>query len=358
MKPVKKSTLFLLIYVILGIAFTFLSIKYLYSTQYNRSTAVNLIPTKSLGVILPIEIKGKVFHFLWDTGSSHSSISQQAVDSIEMDSTSQKKEFNSLNSGKNKSQSLFEKASLKLGDFEIKQSLQIKDKNQEVDGILGEDIIGKYSWSFDFLKDSVTISKKKQTIQIGAMEQLYELELITSETSPYCKITINDTIQDRFLFNSGCLGIGVDKEYLVPDLFFALWDNTDLDSVHNYLKSYSNKISERISLYSGGREFKGYFLKDVKTGGYLTPTSFVVIQIDSSFRKARPSELSFGTKKEIRGIGVITCGFMRRFDRVYFDPKHKKFSLIKSSEQPDRVTESINGVLKFINFDSLNCFIR
>ncbi|MDD4636728.1 MAG: aspartyl protease family protein, partial [Bacteroidales bacterium] len=86
MKPVKKSTLFLLIYVILGIAFTFLSIKYLYSTQYNRSTAVNLIPTKSLGVILPIEIKGKVFHFLWDTGSSHSSISQQAVDSIEMDS--------------------------------------------------------------------------------------------------------------------------------------------------------------------------------------------------------------------------------------------------------------------------------
>lgn len=358
MKPIKKSTLFLLIYIILGVVSTFFTINFVYSTQSKRTTRVNLIPAKFGGVILPIEIKGKVFHFLWDTGSSHSSISQKAVDRIEMDSISEINEFDSLNSEKTKLQFCLETASLKLGDFEIKQSLQINNKVKDVDGILGGDIIGMYSWLIDFEKDSVIISEKKQTIQIGAKEQQYELELISSETTPSCKVTINDTIQERFLFNSGCLGIGVDKECLLPDLYFALWDNTDLDSVHHYLDSYSKKISERVALYSGGIEFYGYFLKDLNICGFMAPTSFLVIQKDSSFRKASPSEISFGTNKEIKGTGVITCGFMRRFDKVYFDPERKIFSLIKSSEKPDIVTESTNKVLKLINFDSLNAFIK
>ncbi len=358
MKPIKKSTLFLLIYIILGAVSTFFYYELIFSTHNKRSTRLNLIPARSLGIVLPIEIKGNVFHFLWDTGSSHSSISQKAVDRIEMDSTSEKKDFDSLSSEKTKLQFCLETASLKLGDFEIKQSLLINNNVQDVDGILGGDIIGMYSWLIDFEKDSVIISEKKQTIQIGAKEQRYELELISSETIPYCKVTINDTIQERFLFNSGCLGIWFDKECLLPDLFFALWDNTDLDSVHNYLKSYSKKISEKVSLYSGGEELFGYFLKDLNICGFMAPTSFIVIQKDSTYRKAFPSEKSFGTNKEIRGAGVITCGFLRRFDKVYFDPERKIFSLIKSSEQPDRVTESTNGVLKLINLDSLNSFIK
>lgn len=359
MKPIKKSTLFLLIYIILGVVSTFFSMKFMYPTQEKRSTRVNLIPAKSGGVILPIEIKGKVFHFLWDTGSSHSSISQKAVDRIEMDSTCEINDFDSLNSEKAKPQFCLEKASLKLGNFEIKQSLQINNKVQEVDGILGGDIIGMYSWLIDFEKESVIISEKKQTIQIGAKEQQYELELISSETTPYCKVTINDTIQEHFLFNSGCVGLSFpNNECLLPDLFFALWDSTDLDSVYHYLEPYSKKISVRNSLYTGGVEYYGYFLKDLNICGYMVSSPFIIIRKDSSYRTTFPSQISFGTNKEIRGAGIITGGFMRRFDRVYFDPKHKTFSLIKSSEKPDFVTESTNGVLKLMNLDSLNAFIN
>jgi len=326
----------------------------IFQVYTKRTTTVNLIPAKSPAVLLPIEINGKVIHFLWDTGSNYSIISQKVADSINLNPTDKKRNMHWFILRRTVLQSYSEMASLKLGDFEIDHSLVIDDEEQTNEGILGWDIIGRYSWLFDFKKGLATISEKEQKIQIGANEQLYEIELITSETDPRprCKITVNDTIQEVFLFDSGCLGNYRGDEYFLSDFAFILWENTDVDSTYSYLQSYSKSLGS-LSLFSGGREEKGCFFYDVNICGYNAATSFAMIEKDSFYQRFATPELFFGTNNKIKGAGFIATGFLRRFDRIYLDPKRKKLSLIKSSDRPDMVTESLNKIITSIK-QSLN----
>lgn len=165
-------------------------------------------------IIIPVNIDGETFSFLFDTGSQVNLLFDDG--SFDLTKARKTKIFNSNNESTN---ALLIKKKIELQSLKIKKKSLCVVLNEKPDfmkelnihGILGANIINKFDWKIDFKKLEISRIKniKKSSINISD-SSFYKIntffdENYTLSTSINLKNDKNDSV--TFIFDTGYTGI-------------------------------------------------------------------------------------------------------------------------------------------------------
>ncbi|NDV59265.1 hypothetical protein D0T85_14260 [Bacteroides sp. 519] len=205
----------------------------------------------------------------------------------------------------------------------IKNSSNSLYRDSSVLGIIGLDLISKFDWFFDFDNKIVKIYKRGSR---GVLLQKKEDLLLKKERKKkafHCKISLNDSISQRFLFDTGfgfesaCIG---DYE-IATDMIFS-------DS----------------SFY--------YFNKKVPNCMNVDFSDSIDIQVIQSLKIEDcdfQNLIAFKEEFNYSNINIFSIGFLRRFNEMYYDSEKNEILLFKDeSFNNTQTNEFIYRTKKFL----------
>lgn len=327
----KQLSIVLILAIIIGSG---TGILYYYLSNEKQETIVEFLNDENTFIILPVDINGKRYKFLWDTGTSISIVSSQIAEECGLKPVGAPLTGTPLSTKKPQKNYYSQKVDLKINDLKIEQkflidSIMASHWRGKIDGIIGSDIINQYYWLLDFEQRNVLISKKEQPITLQKQEKQYNMELIFKGRVSFCKIILNDSVQQTFFFDTGLGGLlatNKGKE-LCHDLSFQFSDQNNIKEVMQYLKDLKITNTEEFDYYMAGKEHKGFVFHDLSINGYNTKSLYATVDFDAYNRLHK---LEYG--KDLIGKIYITSNFLRRFKKMYYSPQDKQVSFISSPD--------------------------
>ena len=296
-------------------------------------------------IFIPITINGQTFRFLWDTGYSYSTISENFAKNISVKKTSTTREVATLQTKKIEIDTISEKIEWSIKSLKLNSQFTITDyfhflPNHSLDGIIGQDIISQFCWFFDLINSTVQISSKPIKIE---EEPSFSLNLLYSDAS-YCNILFNDTISSLIFFDTGMDGILSRHENKQLKYDFMLISADTVNSLWSYLHSLSisqksKHIFEKPHITNQDTIMIPFcaIIDSLKIDDFEPFTTLVMHDVNDFYRS-----------KEKQGIsGVITTSFLKRFSKMYYDPFNKIIKFYKSDN--DKGLYTGQEIYEFMN---------
>jgi len=197
-----------------------MSIKFFFTTVLAISLSLNVfcqktdtIPfIKTVGLMkVPVEINGKVYSFIFDTGAEISAIRADLVKSL---GGTWLKSDTLYDAHNNKSiQDIYNVEKVKFGKHEYSDIQMLTFPNNpifsclEIDGIIGVNLIKKNSWIFDFDKDQIVIPNSNFSV---IENNFTPMKFLIDGLRPKISLLIDNNKID-FLFDSGATVSDVDS---------------------------------------------------------------------------------------------------------------------------------------------------
>lgn len=184
--------------------------------QYRSIYEAQIIPTSKEGgvtysptyglIIIPVQINGETYQFLFDTGFQTSAISQDLADKIGIKTNRKIKIVDSQGTRKKLPISIIDSLSIDHITF-TKVGVFINDFDStplfscfHIDGVIGANIIRLQNWSIDYLKNELSFSTKSfDTSGYKA------LPLSLNGGMPFLTLALNNT-SEKFLVDIGYNG--------------------------------------------------------------------------------------------------------------------------------------------------------
>ena len=165
-----------------------------------KTTQVDLLDMNSYrAFVIPVEIDGITYPFLWDTGSSRTHIKNELFTQLGLDTFARRKKYVITTTTDVLKSNLLEKLySISIGDIqteifmlsdtevdEFSNSFEIRRKDYNTYGVIGQDVISKYNWLFDFGNSKITISDREIKIPTKSSDDVLEWDfLYTKDVKP------------------------------------------------------------------------------------------------------------------------------------------------------------------------------
>lgn len=258
---------------------------------------MNFVYDKSGRIIVPLYLNEKEEFFLWDTGASVSTTSNQ--DNYETNDSVQIHSVDEV-----MMRAVVPGQKIKLGESVFVGQLVENDIN-----VLGGDYINRYCWYFDFRNQKCYISNKRMELDsLNAYCIELNLDFSLSSRTPFCTIVFHDSIPIKFLFDSGYAGGVLEWNHIYTGEQAVLLP----DIVYNYSNSSPN-YRRLISIPKTS-------LIDVNQVNGLLINGGKINDIDITlFLRCIENKTDFE--------GYITSNFIRRFDFMYYNPLDNKITL-------------------------------
>lgn len=175
-------------------------------TDYVQETSFNY--TKDL-IFIAVEIKGKTYNFMFDTGAELSIIGQHITGDIDFNVITSSK-INATEESTEKLEFIevpnisiagvaFENTGAIVTDIShIQESMGCNP----IDGIIGNNLIRKASWQIDYKNEKLIFSDHVEKLHVS--ENAFELTMDAGEIrNVYVDVTI-DSVSSTFIFDTGC----------------------------------------------------------------------------------------------------------------------------------------------------------
>lgn len=281
------------------------------------------------GWLIPVRIGEETYDFLFDTGSSSSSIEQglanklklQIIDSVLVYTARDKKiSYHSQ----------IEELALNIASTPMSISFHTDSFN-----IIGMDIIKRYHWMFDRSNKTFQIQEKPFLIETRSSDMIYKKKYRFNDIEVQVTIVdllINDTISIPLLFDSG---------YAYTHIYNA--DTTDITMLPTITLEYYDQIDDNGFI----RYIYDIYSNDALT--YWIPSNFTLwldsIAIDNlpPFDFYMPVDVDSIYKKVNKGyIGLLTWHFARQFRTLYINPEKQEFTFIVSPQDSNIIRRPTN----------------
>lgn len=334
----KIRTLLWTVGVVLGAVLIFLILFEVFS---HKDTKIELI-TDNNRLIIPIEIEGKTYKFLWDTGAGYSLIDYKLAKNL-----SYKDEFSYYS----ETSTLYEvisdtvymrKMDFKIGDINTDAYFALDGVNrylipprdpsiytsfydkEDFIGVIGQNIISKYNWVFDFPQKTVRVSNRTITdLPLKEDDDCFQMNyyMDSPNTIPRVDLQINKSKTFKFTFDTGINGLAITKneaDSIVLNPIFTF--SKTLNSYHTESAKYAYGT---MSLENG----KGFLhLLDTMRVNDLELNTLSSVY-DTSFIK-------------YENTNYITASFARMFRVMYYNPSSKEIKFYVSPQ--DSIHENRN----------------
>lgn len=298
---------------------------FLFGCKSQRETTIELSRMGNC-ILVPVTIDGHTFWFIWDTGFSHSCISQKLADSTGIERLDEKFKTRLLQTKQDAYFQWSRKSEWSMGNICFSTKFNIIDimvnLNGEqilIDGVIGADIINQYYWHFDFLNKYAKLSTKADKPK---EKPVLELDFSKSPANniPFCSLVINDSISTMMIFDTGMEGtaFSFNNKKLCFDITVGLTDTTN--SFWSYITNCQKQA--RIIKEENTEIETGRIIDSFKINGYGPVSSFIKLDVDDFHKK----DNEFGSS------GYISATFMRRFRAMDYDPFSKRITFYKSDQ--------------------------
>ncbi len=274
---------------------------------------------------LPVEMEGKVYNFIFDTGSTYSTINPNLAKKLFI--FQKKDSIHTVMISPTYSNIvgyLSKKVDFRIADKTFYQSFIIHEfPGKEFSGIIGMDIISQFYWLFDMEHKTIQFSRRNMKLDIIAPYEKMRICYKKFRETPYLNLLINDTLSVQALFDTGAFSPinapKIDDPNTMETIAFAdLLIHGDIknDSVLNYLK-------HKMPSYAFLKNMKNLSInKELKINGYYC-SNFIAVHMDNEYKI--PKELDVISRK-------ITASFLTRFNKVYIDPFNQEITFIKQTK--------------------------
>lgn len=273
-----------------------------FSCKYKTICSIPIrIDKESKHILLPVTFNGQVNDFVFDTGSSITSVSED-----NHTNTDGKKDFDLLTFNSDTIVSWYPKGQFNIGPFEVTVPFVVK----ESDNVLGMDIISQYCWYFDLEKMIVQVSNSPID-RLG--KEAFSLDFSChNDNGVSVELCTKPTNKFTMLFDTG---------YGKTN---GLWLFRNGDSIP-YEKW---KINESDLFFQPKSKNWIWMSDSLQVGDYTLDYLLFIFDSDRQ-RIKRFNEIGYD--------GLIPVDFVYRYKRFYIDPKAQKIFFYK--ENPEKRKE-------------------
>ena len=306
----------------------FKSILWLLKTPQKTETPFKQMAAR---IWIPITINGQTYQFLWDTGCTVSFINRKIIEDLDLPISDIKGNLIALDLRKRVPYRMTKPIDLKIADIDILAPLVFLDEDY-MDGIIGLDIINKYSWIFDFKTKTATISEQSQKLDLTPAERRFDFEISSKALGKaYFDVLVNDSIKKTFQFDTGYNANNLTKGslYLNTDLHVNVPNNYSLEKVFANMEFLFSQEASLLTAHSGGEILEKILVKGVKLNEYNS--SLMSISVDHDDFYIDCYEFNSDDIKSLKVPTIITSNFLNRFNKLYYDYSTKTCSFIQSS---------------------------
>lgn len=280
------------------------------------------------GWLIPVRIGEETYNFVFDTGSSSSSIEQELAQKLKLqiiDSTLVYTERNK----KLAYHDLTEKLTFSIANTPMSISFYTDSCN-----IIGMDIINKYHWMFDRSSRAFQLQEKTISIEKRPSDIVYKRKYRFSDIDiqvPIVDLLINDTISIPLLFDSGDARTNSYQDdesniTMFPVVSLKYYEDLNDNGFFRYV--YDTYGHDAVLHYISPRFF---LWLDSITIDNLPPSSFYMpTDVDNIYRVTQKHGY----------IGALTWHFIRQFRTFYIDPEKQEFTFIVSPEDSSIIRKS------------------
>ncbi len=242
-------------------------------SEFDYTTKLDLI-------FIPVEIRGKTYNFLFDTGAPNV-ISKALHEKLQI-KTSGAGKVGDSQGNKNKLEVL-KLDSMKIGGIyffdtgaivaDLKQATEIACL--EIDGIVGANLMKLAYWKIDSRNKKMTISSEKDTL-LYHLADGHPLPFKTKKTyTPIVNLTINDSLIENITYDTGSAGyitFGKDMKIKTSNLLaeYIGYGNTGLYGANRDTIRFG-----KITVKQGGVSQVGVGSYSVSTGKKLVGMEYI-----------------------------------------------------------------------------------
>lgn len=284
------------------------------------------------GWYIPVQINGKNYNFLFDTGCSRSYISKQIVNDLNLSV------IDSVTAFVGESRVITQHYGVGNIHFSIdgtdfSNTFSIFPTNN--DCILGMDFIRNYYWKFNQKDRSFIMSDRPIELQKQAHDENLRIKYrYTIHDIPLVNLQINDTMSVCLSFDTGLTyGFVVTEDssiVITPTMSITHYDRD------NYFSKYAYHLFEKdVILPKNSHSY--YIPADSMKIETMSPSIFFIeVTIDSIY----------GDVGDDGTIGLLGLHFVRQFRTMYIDPVKQEFIFSVSPEDSSFIYkgEDVNRV--------------
>lgn len=270
------------------------------------------------GWYIPVYIDGKKYDFLFDTGCSHSYISKQIAEELNLSI------IDSITAFIGESRALAK--NYNVGDIhfsinEIEYSNIFFIYPTDNACILGMDFIRKYYWEFNQKDHSFIMSDHSIELQKQAHDKILKIRYKYNKSeTPLIDLKINDTISVALKFDTGLtygFAVAEDSSIIITPIMSITHYDRD-----NYFAKYAYYLFKKDVILP--RNSQSYYIpaNSMKIETMPPCNFFIEVTIDSIYRDVRDD----GT------MGLLGLHFVRQYRTMYLDPVKQELTFSVSPE--------------------------
>ena len=278
-------------------------------------THISLLPNEDKPeIVVPIEIKDSTYYFLWDTGSTFSFMEYDLAVELGL-VTNQEKVYKNLAAMHEMIADSFNiiNSHFYLGDLwhsnhfysnerDIYYELS-PDLKEDIKGIIGQNIISRFNWLFDFTQNQALVSRKQIAFNRDSVNIL-NLPFETSRKTPYLNLKLNNAFEKEFYLDTGCrLVFPFDnlEDYKLYPSFVMHSDSINLSMIQN-----------KTILFASG-------------GGI----SYQFAEFDTiCINNLELHNIAMMYRSQFLERNYITANFLFQFDKMYYNSTDNEIELI------------------------------
>lgn len=301
-------------------------------------------------ILVPVEINGHQCLFLWDTGADYSMVSQTTSKKCGVEASGEQTAGTMYT---DKIERVFEVSKpilLSFGRVKLNTSLTMNPYSLRldmdsvaIDGILGQDVISRLYWQFDFDTNTAIISNKDIHIDqnpdftFTLFRDFNSHKIVNAR--PYGGLSFNDSLQIGTLFDSGMNGQIFNSpadslKYISTDLLVAMPDSLQIGLLKKIIECQKKPpIQLTGSRTEGGKSVLLTLVADSLRLNDKAPAMYLITPEVNDFHKIP--------------MIIITANFMRRFGRMYYDPFDRKIEFYKSPKVDGNIYSGKNILVFF-----------
>lgn len=291
------------------------------------------------GIYIPVEIDGKLYSFLFDTGSAVTVFSDELVRGLGNRVAVQKKDsIKFLVIAKKDHQSIkysvYDSTVLKISDISV-NCVFVSNKNQN-SNILGMDIISRLNWLFNFQDTTVLLSRDTIRFQSDGLSDL-SLEYLSNKGSMVIPVSLNDSISKYLILDTGW---GFDP---ILDTIGNSFNSTDF--VIELSVGDPNRVVDELGNI-GGLNYLGAFRNDSKI---MIFPDLKIGNVNMEYVTSLFKQAPYFERQEQAGLqGLLSYGFVvNRFSYLKISPKQKKVSLYSNGEEHVTYTRRVKRFYQY-----------
>lgn len=285
---------------------------------------------QEMRLYIPVTIEDTILYFLWDTGSTYTTINRDIADKLKLSTIDKSSIVYVYQLHDSIPMQHTDYTKFRIGSNHIRTKLLIDDTvdSENSNGVIGQNIINRYYWLFDLTNQEAVMSLKPCEPNSENYAESFTMSFSNNNNVysdlPFCNIKFNDTISLPIVFDSGMSGV-LAKE-VGYDLFIMTKDSTDnLSSfIRSLIKPRRFEIETEVG-FLPNTVSTGFLIDSVKLHDKMLRKVLIMYDVNDYYKES---------------LCFISSYFIKRFSLLYYDPFNKQINMYRRSSDTTVNNES------------------